>query len=157
MHWGFKALAIVAAFACASPAAAHEPSHKASHHRYAMSVGRMRPGSVYTSRGHYVALIGDPGSGLGFYQLPLQYRIGAWRYRVRNAPPPWEVPPVIAAAQAQAVRYYSWGDPTPASAYHYGVYNPIEGVGTPFFAGYYGPADETDDDSSFPFGHPYAN
>ncbi len=40
----------------------------------------------------------------------------------------------------------------------YGVYNPVDGVGTPFFAGYYGPAgdsDEDDNDSGFPFGHPY--
>ena len=87
----------------------------------------MRSGTVYSSQGHYTALVGDPGGGAGFYPLPYQYRVGAWRYRMRNQLPPWINPnPVIAAAQAQAVRYYG-----PA-----------------------GDGDE-DDDSSFPFGRPY--
>jgi hypothetical protein len=154
-------VAIVATFACASAAAAQQS--KGSHHRHVALhggyVGAMRPGAVYASPGHYTALVGDPGSGAGFYPLPYQYRVGAWRYRTQEQPPlpPWINPnPVIAAAQAQAVRYYGWGDPTPASDYRYGVYNPIDGVGSPFFAGYYGPAgDGEDDDSSFPFGRPY--
>jgi len=160
MHRGLKAgvLAIVATLACASARAAQAAS-TGSHHRHAMQtggyVGSLRPGVVYTSRGHYAALVGDPGGGLGFYPLPYQYRVGAWRYRLRTAPPPWVNPnPVIAAAQAQAVRYYGWGDPTPASDYRYGVYNPIDGVGSPFFAGYYGPAGD-EDEPSFPFGSPY--
>jgi hypothetical protein len=164
MHRGLKAvvLAIAVALACASAGAA-EAASKISHHRHTLVyggyVGAMQPGAVYTSRGHYTALVGDPGGGLGFYPLPYQYRVGAWRYSMRTPPlPPWITPnPVIAAAQAQSVRYYGWGDPTPASDYRYGVYNPIDGVGSPFFAGYYGPAGDgdEDDDSGFPFGHPY--
>ncbi len=160
--WTALVLASVTMFAfvwAAATAQAASRSAGTHHHKYVSGgyVGAIKPGVVYTSRGHYVALVGDPGSGLGFYPLPLKYRIGAWRYRVAHAPPPWAVPPVIAAAQAQAVRYYGWGDPTPAEAYHYGVYNPIDGVGTPFFAGFYGPAGDEDDKSSFPFGRPYTH
>jgi hypothetical protein len=159
--WAVGVMAIVATLAGASAATAQ--SSRAKHHRHAMfqgSVGVIKPGAVYTSPGHYAALVGDPGGGAGFYPLPYQYRAGAWRYRMRTESelPPWINPnPVIAAAQAQAVRYYGWGDPTPADSYHYGVYNPIDGVGSPFFAGYYGPAGDgdEDDDSSFPFGQSY--
>lgn len=161
--WKTGVFAILGTFAIVlsvAPAVA-----KTAHHRHlagafhGMYVGRIRSGAVYSSPGHYAALVGDPGGGAGFYPLPYQYRVGAWRYRMRMqaAMPPWINPnPVIAAAQAQAVRYYGWGDPTPASEYRYGVYNPIDGVGSPYFAGYYGPAngDETDE-SSFPFGRPY--
>jgi hypothetical protein len=161
MQSGLKAgvLAITLALACASAGAAQAAS-KIHHHRhtaYGGYVGAMQPGAVYTSRGHYTALVGDPGGGVGFYPLPYQYRVGAWRYRMSTPPlPPWINPnPVIAAAQAQSVRYYGWGDPTAADSYRYGVYNPIDGVGSPFFAGYYGPAGDEDDDSGFPFGHPY--
>lgn len=160
MHRGWKTgiLAVAATFACAAggmaPAAAKSIHHRhltGMHHGY---VGSMQPGAVYSSRGHYAALVGDPGGGAGFYPLPYQYRVGAWRYHMRTWCP--EENPVIAAAQDQAVRYYGWGDPTPADSYHYGVYNPIDGVGSPFFAGYYGPAgDDEDNDSSFPFGRPY--
>jgi hypothetical protein len=41
--------------------------------------------------------------------------------------------------------------------YHYGVFNPVDGVGTPFFGGYYGPAGDDDEPPPFPFGRPYAN
>src|ERR1700691_4742841 len=162
MHKVLKAgaLGLLATFASATVADAQ--SSRASHHRHAALpggyVGAMRSGTVYSSQGHYTALVGDPGGGAGFYPLPYQYRVGAWRYRMRNQLPPWINPnPVIAAAQAQAVRYYGWGDPTPADSYRSGVYNPIDGVGSPFFAGYYGPAGDgdEDDDSSFPFGRPY--
>jgi len=159
LSWKAGVLAIVTIFAVTAETAQAAPRH---HHRYVGGmyrhgfVGAIQPGVVYGPRGHYVALVGDPDGGVGFYPLPYQYRVGAWRWRLRNAPPPWAVPPVIAAAQAQAVRYYGFGYPTAAEAYQYGVYNPIDGVGTPFFAGYYGPAGDDDDDgSSFPFGRPY--
>ncbi len=153
--WTAGVLAIVVTLAYATGAAAQQS--KASHHWHRMVyggyVGAIQPGAVYTSRGHYTALVGDPGGGLGFYPLPYQYRVGAWRYHMRNWRPPWDNP-VIQAAQAQAVRYYGWGDPTPADSYRYGVYNPIDGVGSPFFAGFYGPAGD-EDEPSFPFGTPY--
>jgi hypothetical protein len=100
--------------------------------------------------GHYAALVGDPGSGLGFYALPYPYRLGAWRYRqrVRMARYP---NPVLSAVAADAARYYGIpGD----RGYRYGVFDPNDGVGTPFFAGYYGPGDG-DDEPPPPFGRPY--
>ena len=151
--------AMALAFSSAGADAAtkhHHNRHHASHHGMGMSVGVMQPGHVYSKYGHYSELVGDPHGGVGFYPLPYQYRVGAWRYHMRHAPPPWAVPPVIAAARDQAVETYSWEMPTPDDAYSYGVYNPVDGVGSPFFAGYYGPAgDDDDDDSGFPFGHPY--
>jgi hypothetical protein len=134
----------------------HAQTHYSSYRNVGgMSVGVMEPGKVYSKYGHYTELAGDPHSGLGFYPLPYQYRVGAWRYHMRHAPP---IPPVIQAARDQAVESYSWEMPTPDDAYAYGVYNPVDGVGSPFFAGYYGPAgddDDDDSDSGFPFGHPY--
>ncbi len=149
--------AILGSLALLGSAAAH-PRAIHRHAQHLGVVGVIKPGRVYSARGHYAALVGDPGGGLGFYPLPYRVRVGAWRYRMRSVAslPPWVNPnPVTAAAQAQAVRYWGWGDPTPADSYHYGVYNPIDGVGSPFFAGYYGPAGDEDDDSGFPFGHPY--
>ncbi|MEW6438938.1 MAG: hypothetical protein AB1508_17410 [Pseudomonadota bacterium] len=165
MRKGWASLTFVGALALGLGSAGAEAASRHHHHatHYSsyrnvggMSVGVMEPGKVYSKYGHYQELVGDPHGGVGFYPLPYQYRVGAWRYHMRNAPPPWAVPPVIAAARAQAVENYSWQMPTPDSAYSYGVYNPVDGVGSPFFAGYYGPAgDDDDDDSGFPFGHPY--
>ena len=150
--------ALAVALAWATGVSAQQSHSKHRHVVRAGSVGVMEPGEVYSAPGHYRALVGDPGSGAGFYPLPYQYRVGAWRHRMetQEATPPWVNPnPVIAAAQAQSVRYWGWGDPTPAESYHYGVYNPIDGVGSPFFAGYYGPADPDADEDDFPFGRPY--
>jgi hypothetical protein len=105
-------------------------------------------------RTRFFALVGDPDSGLGFYPLPIRYRIGAWRYRVRHRRPPWQNP-ILFAIAADAVRYNDW---IPADrGYHYGVFNPVDGVGTPFFGGYYGPVGDDDEPPPFPFGRPYAN
>ena len=53
--------------------------------------------------GRFVELVGDPDSGLGFYPLPIRYRIGAWRYRVPPQRPPWQNP-VLFAIAADAAR-----------------------------------------------------
>jgi hypothetical protein len=110
-------------------------------HRFARSHG-----------GRFADLVGDPDSGLGFYALPLPYRIGAWRYRLRNEAPPWQNPVRFAIA-ADAARYNYWL-PVANAGYRYGVFNPIDGVGTPFFAGYYGPAGGYDEAPTL-FGRPY--
>jgi hypothetical protein len=167
MRRGWKAwyLAIIATFAFAPGAAAKAPSKQAvyhrnvsgtRHHSYIRSIGHGRRG-VYALRahgvssgrtGHFVALVGDPDSGLGFYPLPIRYRIGAWRYRLRHQRPPWQNP-VLFAIAADAARYNYW---VPANqGYRYGVFDPVEGVGTPFFGGYYGQADD-DEEPPFPFG-----
>jgi hypothetical protein len=169
MRRGWKAgvLAIVAVFAFASYAAAKAPSRSKGTVHYKQV---MHPRSYIRSLGHgdwrgltarrahgrgtgYVALVGDPDSGLGFYPLPIRYRIGAWRYRVRHQRPPWQNP-VLFAIAADAARYNYW---VPANqGYRYGVFDPVEGVGTPFFGGYYGHADDNEE-PPFPFGRPYTH
>jgi hypothetical protein len=173
MHRGWKAwvFAIVTAFISTFAAAvqAHSPSKRAVyyrhasgmlHHSYIRSIGY--GSSLYGRRAHrvfggrrtrFAALVGDPDSGLGFYPLPTRYRIGAWRYHLRNRRPPWQNP-VLFAISADAARYNYW---VPANeGYRFGVFNPVDGVGTPFFGGYYGHADD-DEELPFPFGRPYPN
>jgi hypothetical protein len=168
--WKVWVLAIVSTFAFASAVAAQapSPSKRSVHHRqvyrhvssthyrsYIRGIGR--GGHIfYTTgqRGHYIDLAGDPESGFGFYPLPVRYQIGAWRYRVRHQRPPWQNP-VLFAIAADAARYNYW-IPTDQQSYHYGVFNPYDGVGTPFFAGYYGPAGDDDEPPPFPFGRPYS-
>src|SRR6202047_3414846 len=169
MRRGWKAwvLAIVTAFGFASAAQAHSPSKRAVYHRqvngtlhrsFIRSIGygsrlyglRANRG-LRGGKGRFVALVGDPDSGLGFYPLPIRYRIGAWRYRLRHQRPPWQNP-VLFAIAADAARYNYW---VPANeGYRYGVFNPVDGVGTPFFGGYYGHADD-DEEPPFPYGRPY--
>jgi hypothetical protein len=174
MRRGWKAwvLAIVTAFAFAPSAATAKPAPSPSkgtvHYRYVSGTLRrsfirsIGYGSrLYGLRAHrvlrgrtarFVALVGDPDSGLGFYPLPIRYLIGAWRYRVRHQRPPWQNP-VLFAIAADAVRYNYW---VPANqGYRYGIFNPVDGVGTPFFGGYYGHADD-DEEPPFPFGRPFA-
>jgi len=79
-------------------------------------------------------LVGDPRSGYGFHPLPIEVQIAAARYRFMHRRWPWQNP-VLAAMAADAVRNPCY---IPANqAYRCGVFNPIDGVGTPFFAGYY--------------------
>ena len=173
MRRGRKAwvFAIVTAVASASGAAAqaHSPSKRAVYHRHASGMlhhsyirsigygsrlyGRRAHRVLRGRTGHFVALVGDPDSGLGFYPLPIRYRIGAWRYRLRHQRPPWQNP-VLFAIAADAARYNYW---IPANqGYRYGVFNPVDGVGTPFFGGYYGHADD-DEEPRFPFGRSYTH
>jgi hypothetical protein len=84
--------------------------------------------------GGYAALVGDPRSGYGFYALPPEIRAGAARYRLAHRRFWWQNP-VLAAMAADALRNPCW---IPAGQeYRCGVFNPIDGVGTPFFGGYY--------------------
>ncbi len=159
---------IVSLFAWASAAGAQAPVKRNPAHRHASLTrsyirslgphGRI----VYANRAHrlgrghgtgYADLVGDPDSGLGFYPLPIRYRIGAWRYRVMHPRPPWDNP-VIYAIAADAARYDYW-TPVADQGYRYGVFNPYDGVGTPFFGGYYGPAGDDDEPPPAPFGRPY--
>jgi hypothetical protein len=155
-RWTMWILAIVmtAAFASDAAAKASRPPKEAIHHRHAAKLHgsylrSLGPGAIgYPHRAHgglrwrgtrFADLVGDPGSGLGFYPLPLHYRVGAWRYRLHHWRPPWQNP-VLFAIMADATRYYY--DWVPANqGYRYGVFDPIEGVGTPFFGGYYAAGD----------------
>jgi hypothetical protein len=170
MRRGWKAgvLAIVTVFAFASYAAAKAPSpSKGSTHErrvmlprsYIRSLkrGEWRGLTARRTHGrgnHFVALVGDPDSGLGFYPLPNRYRLGAWRYRLAHQRPYWQNP-VLFAIAADAVRYNDW---IPANqGYRYGVFDPVEGVGTPFFGGYYGPTGDDNETPPLPFGRPYTH
>src|ERR1700731_3891305 len=173
MRRGWKAwvLAIAGtlAFAPAAAAQAHSPSKRTFYYRqvngtlhrsFIRSIGYgsrlygLRAHRVLRGRtGRFVELVGDPDSGLGFYPLPIRYRMGAWRYRVRHQRPPWQNP-VLFAIAAGAARYNYW---VPANqGYRYGVFNPVDGVGTPFFGGYYGPVGD-DEEPPFEFGRPHTH
>lgn len=149
--WKALVLAIAAALASASLAAAkeHAPPRKSAHVKrvgrralppdYAR-FARQRGAHIYAGRGDspwrgrdygYASLEGDPESGYGFYNLPPQVRVGAWRYNMRHRGPN----PVLFAMAADAARYDYWAPPN--RSYVYGVYSPFDGVGTPFFAGFY--------------------
>lgn len=161
-------LAIVTVLALASDGAAKAPapSKGSMHERRVMLPrsyirsfrrGEWRGLSARRAHGrgnHFVALVGDPDSGLGFYPLPVRYRLGAWRYRLAHRRPYWQNP-VLFAIAADAARYNDW---IPANqGYRYGVFDPVEGVGTPFFGGYYGPAGDDDEPPPLPFGRPYTH
>lgn len=157
-------LAVLALLSGALPAAAqtHHRTHHAAHvrhygahaHFHGGSIGYLPPGASGRGEG-YKELVGDPDSGVGFYPLPTRYRIAAYRYHQREAAiPPYLRNGVLYAMMADQARYWYW-NPTPVDSYKYGVYDPFEGVGTPYFAGYYGPAGDSDE-PSFPFGQPYS-
>ncbi|WOJ90515.1 hypothetical protein RZS28_04250 [Methylocapsa polymorpha] len=138
-----SALAVIAtlAFFDAAPASASASSrHPGAHRAHAKAaragfVGvRYAPGHLRGRPSHFAALVGDPESGLGFYPLPWQYRIGAWRWRQRHA---MQVANDIgfAIASTAVYSYPYWGGY--GYGHHHGVFDPFDGVGTPFFGGYY--------------------
>ncbi|ACK50698.1 hypothetical protein Msil_1752 [Methylocella silvestris BL2] len=90
----------------------------------------------------YVDLSEDGASGAGFYPLPRQYRTGALHER-QNRPIEYagERNPIGFAIQSEAIGYdYDSGVPFGggyAFSNSHSVLDPIDGVGTPFFGGYY--------------------
>lgn len=103
----------------------------------------------------YVDLVGDRRSGLGFYPLPASIRASAERYRLAHSYYGPYGNPVQQAVIADSVRSWAWTPTSAVNGYRYGVFDPIDGVGTPFFAGYYsaGTRDASDDDEPL-FGSP---
>ncbi|WP_152428375.1 hypothetical protein [Methyloferula stellata] len=103
----------------------------------------------------YVDLVGDRKSGLGFYPLPASIQAGAERYRLAHSYYGPYGNPVQQAVIDDSVRSWAWTPTSAVNGYRYGVYDPIDGVGTPFFAGYYsaGTRDASDDDEPL-FGRP---
>ena len=81
----------------------------------------------------YVDLSQDEGSGAGFYALPAPYKAEARRQRAvqyRN-----DSAAIGTAIASEAIEYdydegYAFGN-------GHGVFDPVDGVGTPFFGGYY--------------------
>jgi hypothetical protein len=160
------ALAVIAALAFVGAAPAHASAssrHVGAHRAYVKNTGvafvgvRSAAGRVrgrITTFGRsprFVDLVGDRDSGFGFYPLPLRYRIGAWRERQRRAIRSANA--IRFAIASTAIYDYAYADGY-GYGYHHGIFNPIDGYGTPFFPGYYGGADEPYEDRG-PFGRPY--
>ena len=78
-----------------------------------------------------VDLVGDEYSGLGFYPLPHPFREAATRYGQYRASTN-AVRYAVATTAIERPFFFPAGND-----YKYGVFNPNDGVGTPFFAGYY--------------------
>ncbi|WP_158809976.1 hypothetical protein [Beijerinckia sp. L45] len=95
-------------------------------------------------------LVGDRESGLGFYNLPAQYRAGARLARSHQGD---AIRYAIGSEMGNGY-YYGVGGEDAGESHHHAMFNPVDGYGTPFFAGYYGPAGDPDDDRG-PFGNPY--
>jgi hypothetical protein len=147
-------LAIIAAFALASSAPLQASEHRAAHGHAAIkgsavlyAHGRALHGRA--RNGHFADLVGDPDSGAGFYPLPWVYRVGAWRAHQRQAYNSYNAVRFAIMSQAMYSYAFPYNDNRPS------VYNPFDGYGTPFFAGYYGPGDLNAE--SGPFGRPYRN
>ncbi len=155
---GLAVIALLSADVLPAAAQTHHKHHVAHAHRYGGShggsIGYLPMGASGRGAG-YKELVGDPGSGVGFYALPTRYRIGAYRYHQRGGGvPPYIRNGVLYAMMADQARYWYWNATPVVDSYKYGVYDPYEGVGTPYSGGYYGPAGDSDE-PSFPFGDPY--
>jgi hypothetical protein len=153
--WQAGIVATAVALVCASTVAGGQAAPLKHRRAHVMHEGvAFAPGTLRSSHGrghHYADLVGDPDSGYGFYPLPPAIRAAAWRYKVTHRVPPWQDPLYVAVAST-AAGYHSYGPGSFSNAHS--MFDPIDGVGTPFFAGYYGPASD-DDDRPFPFGRPY--
>jgi hypothetical protein len=154
-------LALIGSLAFASAATAETPTHSKRAHaahvhkvHHGGQLGYLPLGASERGEG-YQELSGDPDSGVGFYPLPYRYRVGAWRYHMREASvPPFIRNGVLYAMTMDRYRYNTfWA--APPDSWRYGVYDPFDGVGTPFSGGYYGPAAGDEDEPAFPFGRPY--
>jgi len=156
--WLIALVAIAATLGWMSATAAQTNTHhKATHHiHHGGNIGYLPEGASGRGPG-YKELVGDPDAGVGFYPLPERYRIGAWRYHMREASvPPFIRNGVLYAMTMDRYRYGYWWA-TPADSWRYGVEDPYAGVGTPYFAGFYGPAEGDEDEPAFPFGRPYSH
>jgi len=127
------------------------------HRRGHVGYVRGEAGSQFDRGRGYADLVGDSESGLGFYPLPQRYRAGAARYHYAHQ---YYGPYGYGNAVQQAVIFDAIRDRpfTPTSAfngYRNGVFDPVEGVGTPFFAGYYSAGTRDASDGPEPiFGNP---
>jgi hypothetical protein len=149
------ALAVLAFLISAPGLASAAPAHHVTgaHLRFAhiglhYARGGSRHGHGYHHQAHLAALVGNRESGLGFYPPTGPYYPHAWRrWQQRNA--------IRDAVDSQAVYgYYGIGGGYPGERHAHNMFNPIDGYGSPFFAGYYGPAGDPDEDRGL-FGNAY--
>ncbi len=105
-----------------------------------------RLGSNHAGR-HLAALVGDRESGLGFYALPERYR----RAHVVEDHRGDAIRYAIATEAGYGYYYGIGGEEGAGGSHHHTLFNPVDGYGSPFFAGYYGSARD-DDSEPGPFG-----
>ena len=135
------------AFALAAGPAAADTLKVHKHH-----VARAGTRGVAHNSGSQQLVSDGPGTSFGFHRDPAPFRIGARRYRNRQANAVQEGVDIDAATSGG-----EWGFPGD-SVYgasnrgSYGVYDGADGYGSPYFAGFYGPGGGTD---YGPFGHAY--
>lgn len=154
------ALTVVATLASAVVSAQAATKHGVHHKTIAQIRGRhmslrfASPARGTSPRSHHgsgmSALVGDRDSGLGFYNLPAQYRAGARLAKSRQGD---AIRYAIGSEMGNGY-YYGIGGEDSGESHHHAMFNPVDGYGTPFFAGYYGPAGDPDDDRG-PFGNSY--
>jgi hypothetical protein len=100
----------------------------------------------------FAPLIGDRQSGFGFY--PPAGRAYAYRYGRGYDRQTTKEAMREALINQGAYSFYGTGGGVPSERHAHSMFNPVDGYGTPFFAGYYGPAGDPDEDRG-PFGKPY--
>jgi hypothetical protein len=123
----FAAIAVIAIGLGAPLGASEAAPRNGSRVLYAAEVERAGDASGF------VDLSEDSGSGAGFYPLPKPYRAGAQRSRAAAAADGEEALGVALASEAVGDEFdegYVFGN-------SHSVFNPVDGVGTPFFGGYY--------------------
>lgn len=143
--------AIILAAGLTAPAAQAAPRHKPG-----VAYGRQVRTHRGVARGGRYALVNEgPGTPYGFYPLPGRYRAAARVARARQADAVHEAVETDALT-AGGFRSGFPGDDVAASVPYssYGVFNGADGYGTPYFAGWYGPADGAD---YGPFGRAYTD
>lgn len=138
---GGAKLALVAALACAAPVAASaSPPAGGAHRRHAddQPHGRLSYAATQgdaAAPSSFLDLPQDGWNGAGFHSPPQPYRSDPGRRRVieyaraRNA--------IGGAIARDAVNYDFDHDHGYSVGNSHSVFNPIEGVGTAFFGGYY--------------------
>jgi len=126
------AVMIGLALAFAAPSGASAQSSASNRHG---KISYAAPPEGADGGSGYVDLSQDGQSGAGFYALPQPYRNQAKRERAvqyrneRNA--------LGVAIASEAIGYdYNYDEGYNLGNSH-GVFSPVDGVGTPFFAGYY--------------------
>ena len=135
------ALAAAGMTAMAASGAVAAPSH---HHAHARHVAH--------SGGTQQLVSDGPGTAYGFHRDPAPYRVGARRQRYRQADAVHQA--VIDDALTSGGYYGFPGDSVYGAGNEaaYGVFGGADGYGSPYFAGFYGPASGTD---YGPFGRAY--
>ncbi len=158
-HSGAASLAVVAALASVfgslwgiAPASAHPTSGRYALKYAPAPAGRDLRGKRGARAGHLVNLVGDRESGLGFYALPGRFRVHGQPGREPGGAPGDAIR--YAVATEAGTHYYSTAGDYGRERSGRTLFNPVDGYGSPFFAGYYGPAGDPDEERG-PFGRPY--